>query len=248
MALCWTMPKPPRSDAPAACALADADLRATLRTARDSGCSVSSADQMSSQPRSQNPGPYAAPDRDPATRPEARLTPLGRSSGTPADSRTRTDLCHHHPGRLRRRRPRLPGRPAHGRRPEGVCQPLPGRPAAGGRGRCRCSRRELARAWRAVNDEGSEEAKDRLAQRQARAAIALVRLGDAGSGLALVAAQRRSPAAELHRQLAEPPGSRPESDGGRARSAVFTRHPPPATRHPNMEPSSSTPRPRSAAP
>ena len=30
-----------------------------------------------------------------------------------------------------------------------------------------------------MNEEGSEEAKDRLAQRQARAAIALVRLGDA---------------------------------------------------------------------
>jgi hypothetical protein len=30
-----------------------------------------------------------------------------------------------------------------------------------------------------VDEEGSEEAKDRLAQRQARAAIALLRLGDA---------------------------------------------------------------------
>ena len=39
---------------------------------------------------------------------------------------------------------------------------------------------EIARSLASVNEEGSEEAKDRLAQRQARAAITLVRLGDAG--------------------------------------------------------------------
>ena len=38
---------------------------------------------------------------------------------------------------------------------------------------------EIARSLASVNEEGSEEAKDRLAQRQARAAIALVRLGGA---------------------------------------------------------------------
>jgi len=38
---------------------------------------------------------------------------------------------------------------------------------------------EIARSLVSVNEEGSEEAKDRLAQRQARAAIALVRLGHA---------------------------------------------------------------------
>ena len=38
---------------------------------------------------------------------------------------------------------------------------------------------EIAKSLASVNEEGSEEAKDRLAQRQARAAIALVRLGDA---------------------------------------------------------------------
>ena len=38
---------------------------------------------------------------------------------------------------------------------------------------------EIAKSLASVNEEGSEEAKDRLAQRQARAAIALVRLGHA---------------------------------------------------------------------
>ena len=38
---------------------------------------------------------------------------------------------------------------------------------------------EIAKSLASVNEEGSEEAKDRLAERQARAAIALVRLGDA---------------------------------------------------------------------
>jgi len=38
---------------------------------------------------------------------------------------------------------------------------------------------EIAKSSSSVNEEGSEEAKDRLAKRQARAAIALVRLGNA---------------------------------------------------------------------
>ncbi len=38
---------------------------------------------------------------------------------------------------------------------------------------------EIAKSSSSVNEEGSEEAKDRLAQRQARAAIALVRLANA---------------------------------------------------------------------
>ena len=57
----------------------------------------------------------------------------------------------------------------------------------------------------------SEEAKDRLAERQARAAVALVRLGQAEGGLAALAAQCRPPAAQLHRQLAQSPGCRPEA-------------------------------------
>ena len=53
----------------------------------------------------------------------------------------------------------------------------------------------------------SEQDKDRLAERQARAAVALIRLGKA-EGLAPLAAQPRSPAPQLHRQLAEATGSR----------------------------------------
>ena len=63
----------------------------------------------------------------------------------------------------------------------------------------------------------SEEAKDRLAERQARAAVALVRLGQGERGLAALAAQPRPPAEELHHQLAESSGCRSESDRRRAR-------------------------------
>ena len=54
----------------------------------------------------------------------------------------------------------------------------------------------------------TEETKDRLAERQARAAIALRSDGESRGGHAPAAAQCRPPAAELHRQLAEPPGCR----------------------------------------
>ena len=57
----------------------------------------------------------------------------------------------------------------------------------------------------------TEETKDRLAERQARAAIALLRMGKAAEVLPLAAPQRRPPAAELHRQLAQPSGSRPQA-------------------------------------
>ena len=56
----------------------------------------------------------------------------------------------------------------------------------------------------------TEETKDRLAERQARAAVALLRMGKAGGVLPSAAAQCRPPAAELHRQLAQSPWSRPQ--------------------------------------
>ena len=71
------------------------------------------------------------------------------------------------------------------------------------------------------DSKDSETVKDRLAERQARAAIALVRMGKADE-ICPPAAQCRSPPAELHRQLAQPSGSRPEDPRRRTR-------PPPAT-------------------
>ena len=109
---------------------------------------------------------------------------------------------------------------------------------------------EIARSLASVNEEGSEEAKDRLAQRQARAAIALVRLGDADQVWPLL---RHSADPRLRSFIVNwlnPLGADPKAIGGRARSAVLhpadavTRHPPPRT----WMPSSSTPRPQSAAP
>ena len=63
----------------------------------------------------------------------------------------------------------------------------------------------------------TEETRDRLAERQARAAVALLRMGKDGGSHAPAAAQCRPPAAELHRQLAESPGCRSEADRRRAR-------------------------------
>ena len=60
--------------------------------------------------------------------------------------------------------------------------------------------------------EATEVKKDGLAKRQARAAVAMIRMGRSGGGLAAAAAQCRPPAAELHRQLAEAPGCRSETD------------------------------------
>ena len=52
---------------------------------------------------------------------------------------------------------------------------------------------------------GQRGTKDRLAERQARAAVALVRMGKAEYVWPLLAAQRRPPGAELHPQLAGTP-------------------------------------------
>ena len=57
----------------------------------------------------------------------------------------------------------------------------------------------------------TEETKDQLAERQARAAIALLRMGKSRGVLAPAAAQCRPPAAELHRQLAQPLGADPST-------------------------------------
>ena len=54
----------------------------------------------------------------------------------------------------------------------------------------------------------SEQAKDQLAERQARAAVALIHMGKAGVVWPLLRT-RRSPAEELYHQLAEPPRADP---------------------------------------
>ena len=87
-----------------------------------------------------------------------------------------------------------------------------------------------------MNEEGSEEAKDRLAQRQARAAIALVRLGNADLVWPLL---RHSADPRLRSFIVNwlnPLGADPKRRSvGRARSAdrspASTRHPSPATQN-----------------
>ena len=119
---------------------------------------------------------------------------------------------------------------------------------------------EIARSLASVNEEGSEEAKDRLAQRQARAAIALVRLGHADEVWPLLrhsadprlrsfivnwlnplGADPKAIVAELDRPI---PRSAERGEGGRRPGRRGLRHPPPS----RWMPSSSTPRPQSAAP
>ena len=155
---------------------------------------------------------------------------------------------------------------------------------------------EIARSLTSVNEEGSEEAKDRLAQRQARAAIALVRLGDAdlvwpllrhsadprlrsfivnwlnplGADPRMLAelVRRMGGAWRVARRCRELTSSVEKSHGTRRTcllppratlhppprtwpSSIGCLHPPPVTRHPPPKrwmPSSSTPRPQSAAP
>ncbi len=153
---------------------------------------------------------------------------------------------------------------------------------------------EIARSLTSVNEEGSEEAKDRLAQRQARAAIALVRLGDAdlvwpllrhsadprlrsfivnwlnplGADPRMLAELVRRMGGALARRCRELTSSVEKSHGTRRTcllppratlhppprtwpSSIGCLHPPPVTRHPPPKrwmPSSSTPRPQSAAP
>ena len=63
-----------------------------------------------------------------------------------------------------------------------------------------------------VSSEAKDAEKDNLAQRQARAAVALVRLGQGEKVWALAAPQPRSQRAELHRELAEAAGGRAEAD------------------------------------
>ena len=108
---------------------------------------------------------------------------------------------------------------------------------------------EIARSSASVNEEGSEEAKDRLAERQARAAIALVRLGDADLVWPLL---RHSADPRLRSFIvnwlnplgADPKAMVAELDRLSSPADPVTRHPPPR----RWMPSSSTPRPQSAAP
>ena len=108
---------------------------------------------------------------------------------------------------------------------------------------------EIAKSLASVNEEGSEEAKDRLAERQARAAVALVRLGDADEVWPLL---RHSADPRLRSFIVNwlnPLGADPKRDRRRARPARLRRarsagdgpaHPPPR----RWMPSCSTPRPR----
>ena len=78
----------------------------------------------------------------------------------------------------------------------------------------------------------SESAKDELAERQARAAVALVRLGHAGDVWPLL---RHSADPRLRSFIVNwlnPLGADPKHDRRRARPTGFSRHPPraPATR------------------
>ena len=95
---------------------------------------------------------------------------------------------------------------------------------------------EIAKSLASVNEEGSEEAKDRLAERQARAAIALVRLGNADEVWPLL---RHSADPRLRSFIVNwlnPLGADPEADRRRARLATgLERRASPATpspRHP----------------
>ena len=115
-----------------------------------------------------------------------------------------------HPGRLRGRRRRTPGRAVDGFRPE-VLRDASSRSSSSRRpGRSPCSRPSWRRSPTAREKEAvTEQAKDQLAERQARAAVALVRLGQAGEVWPLLRHSRRSPAAQLHRELARAPRGRP---------------------------------------
>jgi hypothetical protein len=101
---------------------------------------------------------------------------------------------------------------------------------------------EIARSWASVNEEGSEEAKDRLAQRQARAAIALVRLGDADLVWPLL---RHSADPRLRSFIVNwlNPGSDPKAMvAGGSIGCCLLPPPPPATLHPEMDSSPLPPR------
>ena len=128
---------------------------------------------------------------------------------------------------------------------------------------------EIAKSLASVNEEGSEEAKDRLAERQARAAIALVRLGDADLVWPLLrhSADPRlrsfivnwlnplgaDPKAIVATESPPRPAGAGRGQPGRVRARL---HPSPASRRRSPAtpvtrrwmPSSSTPRPQSAAP
>ena len=75
---------------------------------------------------------------------------------------------------------------------------------------------ELARGNRHRIATRTQNVKDHLAQRQARAAVALLRVGTRREGVELAAPQPRSQRAELHRELAEAAQSRPEGPDDQA--------------------------------
>ena len=188
-----------------------------------------------------------APGARPARRPRSR-----RSSATRA-ARDRASPGHEHPGRLRRattphvlagcswtptRRPiGASSRPSSSRRSRTVpvfqAELASGDPSPGG-------------------DEAGKpnEAKDATRRAAGAGGRGPVRLGQAERGLAPAAAQPRSPAAQLHRQLARAPGGRSAGHRhGRARSTASARGPrdrADARDHDRRRwtPSSSIPRPR----
>ena len=92
----------------------------------------------------------------------------------------------------------------------------------------------------------TDDVKDELAMRQARAADRARPARKTRNGLAAPASQRRPPRPQLHRQLAQFPLA-PMLNHSPPSLTDWTL-PPPATRHPPPETSSSTPKPQSAEP
>ena len=74
----------------------------------------------------------------------------------------------------------------------------------------------------------TDETRDRLAERQARAAIALLRMGKANEVMPLTTPQCRPPAEELHRQLANPLGADPKLIAAELERLPATASPTPA--------------------
>ena len=120
----WAVLEDPQADPDhrfrAACALADSDAG----QAEKSWDSVSPfiADRFLAAVI-KNPGDYSPLIETLRPIRQRLLAPLAVDLPRHRAIRERTDLRHDHPRRLRRRRPRPAGRPAHGRRPEGVPRP-----------------------------------------------------------------------------------------------------------------------------
>ena len=158
---------------------------------------------------------------------------------------TRTHAGDQHPDRLRQRRSRPARRSADGRRPQGVWGVLPHRPAAGGEDRCLCSRRRSPGSQRYLRATRTQRAiKDRLAERQARAAVALLRMGKAREVMPLL---RHSADPRLRSFIVNwlnPLGADPRVIAAELDRLDRNAKPTPAQGQQSWTPSSSIPRPR----